>query len=61
MAAFEETPWGPRLADAATWAGVRLEATRPVGWSLEVAAVIEEVAVDEDDEPLFHRRGRYVR
>jgi hypothetical protein len=40
---------------------VRLESVRPVGWSLEVAAVVEELAVGEDDEPLFHRRGRYVR
>ena len=61
LAEFAGTPWGPRLADAATWAGVRLESTRPVGWSLEVTAVIEELAVGDDDEPLFHRRGRYVR
>jgi flavin reductase (DIM6/NTAB) family NADH-FMN oxidoreductase RutF len=61
LASFEQTSWGPRLTDAAAWAGVRLESVRPVGWSLEVAAVVEELAVGEDDEPLFHRRGRYVR
>jgi flavin reductase (DIM6/NTAB) family NADH-FMN oxidoreductase RutF len=61
LASFEQTSWGPRLTDTAAWAGVRLESVRPVGWSLEVAAVVEELAVGEDDEPLFHRRGRYVR
>ncbi|GAB7003718.1 hypothetical protein JCM18899A_11900 [Nocardioides sp. AN3] len=61
MAAFEETPWGPRLSDAATWTGVRIESARPVGWSLEVTGVIEELVVGDDEEPLFHRRGRYVR
>ncbi|MDH2416741.1 flavin reductase [Nocardioides sp. CER19] len=61
LAEFTSTAWGPRLADATTWAGVRLESTRPVGWSLEVTASIEELVVGEDDEPLFHRRGRYAR
>jgi flavin reductase (DIM6/NTAB) family NADH-FMN oxidoreductase RutF len=61
MASFEETPWGPRLAEAETWAGVRLESTQPVGWSVQVTAVVEELTVGEDDEPLFHRRGRYLR
>ena len=61
MADFAQTPWGPRLADATMWAGVRVESTRPVGWSLEVTAVVEEIVVGEDDDPLFHRRGRYVK
>lgn len=61
MAAFEETGWGPRLADAATWAGVALESATSVGWSELVTVVIEELTVGEDEEPLLHRRGRYVR
>jgi flavin reductase (DIM6/NTAB) family NADH-FMN oxidoreductase RutF len=60
-AAFEETAWGPRLADTTTWAGIRVESARPLGWSLEVTGIVEELVVGEDDEPLFHRRGRYVR
>ncbi|WP_028658847.1 flavin reductase family protein [Nocardioides insulae] len=58
---FEQTRWGPRPVEATTWAGVRVEETRPVGWSLLVTAVIEQVEVGEDDAPLEHRRGRYVR
>jgi flavin reductase (DIM6/NTAB) family NADH-FMN oxidoreductase RutF len=59
---FAETAWGPRLADAATWAGVTLESTASVGWSDLVTVVVDELTVgDDDDEPLFHRRGRYVR
>jgi flavin reductase (DIM6/NTAB) family NADH-FMN oxidoreductase RutF len=61
LATWESSAWGPRLADAATWAGVRLESAVPVGWSTLVTAVVEELTVGEDDEPLFHRRGRYVR
>ena len=34
MGEWEDTAWGPRLADASTWAGVRVEAeARRVGWS----------------------------
>ncbi|MBI2244975.1 MAG: flavin reductase [Nocardioides sp.] len=60
-AAFEETAWGPRLADASTWAGVRLESTAEVGWSSLLTLAIEEVVVGADDQPLVHRRGRWVR
>lgn len=60
-AGWQDTPWGPRLADATTWAGVRLVdgATRRVGWSELVEAVIERVEVGPDEDPLVHRRGRY--
>jgi flavin reductase (DIM6/NTAB) family NADH-FMN oxidoreductase RutF len=61
QAEFEQTSYGPRLADAPTWAGVRLDGEREVGWSVEVTAVIEHVVVGEDDEPLLHRRGRFLR
>jgi flavin reductase (DIM6/NTAB) family NADH-FMN oxidoreductase RutF len=61
MADFEETEWGPRLADATTWAGVALESSTSVGWSELVTVVVEELVVGEEDEPLVHRRGRYVR
>ena len=62
QAEFVTTPWGPRLASARTWAGVRVEGTQGVGWSTLVTTVVEQVEVgdDEDAEPLRHRRGRYV-
>jgi hypothetical protein len=60
QAEFVPTPWGPRLASATTWAGVRLESSTEVGWSILVTCVLEEVSVGDDD-PLVHRRGRYQR
>ncbi|MGA8246844.1 MAG: flavin reductase, partial [Nocardioides sp.] len=60
QAAFETTAWGPRLSSSTTWAGVRVEADQPVGWSTLVTTVVEHVEVG-DDEPLQHRRGRYGR
>ena len=58
---FEDTRWGPRLVDATTWAGTVLESAAGVGWSSLLTLRIEEVSVGDDDEPLVHRRGRYVR
>jgi flavin reductase (DIM6/NTAB) family NADH-FMN oxidoreductase RutF len=60
QAEFEGTPWGPRLAGVATWAGVRLEGSTEVGWSSLVTCVVEELEIGEG-EPLIHRRGRYQR
>jgi flavin reductase (DIM6/NTAB) family NADH-FMN oxidoreductase RutF len=61
-AAFDQVEWGPRLASAATWAGVRLESEQTVGWSRLVTTVVERIEVGADDEePLRHRRGRYER
>lgn len=61
-ASWEQSEWGPVLAGAATWAGVRLDGEpREVGWSLLLDAVVEHVQIGEDAEPLVHRRGRYVR
>jgi flavin reductase (DIM6/NTAB) family NADH-FMN oxidoreductase RutF len=61
MAAFEDTDWGPRLVEATTWAGTRLEATAEVGWSRLLTLSVERVSVGDDDAPLVHRRGRYER
>lgn len=58
---FEDTAWGPRLADATTWAGTALESATEVGWSTLLTLRIEDVSVGDDDQPLVHRRGRYVR
>jgi flavin reductase (DIM6/NTAB) family NADH-FMN oxidoreductase RutF len=59
-AGFDETGHGPRLADAATWALVTLEATAVVGWSRLLTAVVDEIHLGDDDRPLLHRRGRYA-
>ncbi|GAA2166032.1 flavin reductase (DIM6/NTAB) family NADH-FMN oxidoreductase RutF [Humibacillus xanthopallidus] len=60
---WQDTAWGPHLAPLGTWAGVRLDAaaTRDVGWSRLVEAVVEHVELGDDAEPLVHRRGRYQR
>ena len=58
MASFDDTPWGPRLADATTWAALSLESAAEVGWSTLLTCVVEEVVVGDDDAPLVHRRGR---
>ena len=60
-AAFEQTDWGPRLASAASWAGVRVEGEQPVGWSTLVTTVVEHLEVGDGDEPLRHQRGRFGR
>lgn len=60
-AEFVETGFGPRLAAATTWAGVRLEEEREVGWSALVTTVVEEVHVGEVEDWLVHRGGRYQR
>ena len=61
MAQWRETKWGPVLADATSWVGVRLEESRSVGWSELVDCVVEHVEVSDEGAPLVHRRGRYVR
>ncbi len=60
QAEFADTDWGPRLTDAGTWAGLGLEDSREVGWSLLVTCRVEHVEVADDDDPLVHRRGRWV-
>jgi flavin reductase (DIM6/NTAB) family NADH-FMN oxidoreductase RutF len=61
QATFEQTPWGPVPAGPRTWAGVVLEDVREVGWSSLLTTRIEQVTIGDDDRPLVHRRGRYVR
>ena len=61
QAEFADTEWGPRLVHATTWAGVRLESASEVGWSRLLTCVVEHLEVGEDDDPLLHRRGRWLR
>lgn len=60
QAEFEDTEWGPRLADATTWAGVSLTSATEVGWSMQVVCRLDHVVLGEEPDPLVHRRGRYV-
>jgi flavin reductase (DIM6/NTAB) family NADH-FMN oxidoreductase RutF len=62
MGDWVDTAWGPRLADASAWAGVRiLEPPRQVGWYSLVDAVVEHTEIDAAETPLLHRRGSYQR
>ena len=61
MAGWTDTPYGPRLDTADTWADVSVESDVPTGWSRLVTCALDEVVVGEDADPLVHRRGRYVR
>jgi flavin reductase (DIM6/NTAB) family NADH-FMN oxidoreductase RutF len=62
QAAFTDTAWGPVPATAGTWAGVRLEDSRPVGFAVLVTCVLEElVATGASEDPLVHHRGRYPK
>ena len=60
QAPFGATDWGPRLLEAGTWAGVRLEDSREVGWSTLVTCAVEHLEIGEEDDTLLHHRGRYV-
>ncbi|UYM04863.1 flavin reductase family protein [Solicola gregarius] len=65
LGSWEDTTWGPVVADTAGWAGVRLADAEPrhAGWALLVDAVIEHVEIRDvdDDESMSHLRGRYRR
>ncbi len=57
---WTQTPHGPALVGR-TRALIRLESTRPEGWSVLVSCVIEGLEVLEDHDALEHRRGQYSR
>ncbi|MGH3458936.1 flavin reductase family protein [Aeromicrobium sp.] len=58
---WRESEWGPVLADASAWLGVRLESAPPrhVGWGILLEGVVEHVETSSA-EVLTHVRGRYV-
>ncbi|WP_229067385.1 flavin reductase family protein [Actinoplanes sp. DH11] len=57
---WQQTPFGPVPAGAASWAGCRLSSSRECGWALLVEGVIETITVDGAPRPLVHYRGRYA-
>jgi flavin reductase (DIM6/NTAB) family NADH-FMN oxidoreductase RutF len=63
LADWVDTPWGPRLVGASTWAGVRLAGGEPpeYGWSVLADCLIESVEIGPEGTPLVHRRGRYLK
>ncbi len=61
LADWQETPYGPVLADAPGWLGATVIDTRPVGWSTLLSARIDQVEIGPDDADLLgHLRGRYL-
>ena len=60
LGTWEQTAAGPALVDR-TRALVRYVESRDVGWSSLVVAEIDEIVIAPDEQPLEHRRGRYLR
>lgn len=58
---WQQTEYGPRLVSAPSWASIEVQTYTSVGWSDLVTARIVEVAIGHDEQPLEHRRGRYLR
>lgn len=58
---WRQTPYGPVPAGAVTWAGCRLDATRPLGWGSLVEGTVEHIDIGAGGTggPLVHFRGRY--
>lgn len=61
LGSWETTEFGRRLADAPTWAGVRLVSMTEIGWSALATCEIVSLEVGDDADPLVHRHGRYER
>jgi flavin reductase (DIM6/NTAB) family NADH-FMN oxidoreductase RutF len=61
LGSWTDTAWGPRLDGVSAWAGFTVDETRDVGWSLLVDGVLDEIHLEEESDPLVHRRGRYQR
>jgi len=59
-AEWEQTPWGPRLTSATSWAHAVPIDEHEVGWSTLLTCRLEEAHVLDETEPaLGHRRGRF--
>jgi flavin reductase (DIM6/NTAB) family NADH-FMN oxidoreductase RutF len=63
MGDWTDTGWGPRLVGVSTWCGVRLieEPVGSVGWSTLLDVLVEHLEIGVEQDPLIHRRGRYLR
>lgn len=56
-----QTDHGPRIADAPTWFAATVIDTRDLGWRVSLTCQVEHIEIGVDDDPLLHRRGRYLR
>jgi flavin reductase (DIM6/NTAB) family NADH-FMN oxidoreductase RutF len=57
---WEATPWGPRLAESRSWAGVRLRESREVGYGVLVETVVEHIELEPAaDNPFVLYHGAY--
>ncbi len=57
---WQDTAFGPVLADAPTWCGARVDESRRLGWGMLVEATIEHIHLAGDTAlPLVHVRARY--
>jgi len=62
QAGFEQTPWGPRLTSALTYAHVVPVDESLLGWSVLLTCRVEEAFLGDEDGPMLgHRRGRFFR
>lgn len=61
LGSWEQTEWGPVLADGPGWAAGPVVGRSTIGWSLQLDAEVARVAIREEGEGLLHRRGRYHR
>lgn len=57
---WTDTEYGPVPAQAGSWAGCRLDTSRPCGWALLLEGVIETIRTSHTGSPLIHYRGRYT-
>ncbi len=54
-------PHGPVLSEVGAWAGCRLVDERQVGYPILLEGAIEELALDDLEDPLVWFRGQYRR
>jgi 3-hydroxy-9,10-secoandrosta-1,3,5(10)-triene-9,17-dione monooxygenase reductase component len=54
-----ESPWGPVLGGRRPWAACRLTGSTPVGYGELVEGAIEQLELDDGEDPLAWLHGRY--
>lgn len=57
---WRATDYGPVPAGERTWAGCRLDGSRPYGWGRLVEATVETVAIGPATTALVHLAGAYL-
>lgn len=57
---WRSTEFGPVPEGERTWAGCRLDGSRPYGWGTLVEATVETVAIGPTSTALMHLAGAYL-